>query len=172
MRRLVIRNIVRFVALLAIQVLVLDNIYLGGYICPVLYTLFILMLPNRIGKIYMLLIAFATGLTVDVCSNTLGFHACATTVMAFCRITFADRIITRGDDITIDMPSIFNVAPQYFVYYSALLIFIHTFVFFMLDYFKLSNIFSILLSSLLTSATTLILVIVWQLIFVHRSRSK
>lgn len=172
MRGLVIRNIIRFVALLAIQVLVLNNIYLGGYISPVLYTLFILMLPNRIGKMYMLLLAFVMGLSVDVCSNMLGFHACASTIMAFCRITFADRIITRGDDISIEMPSIFTVVPQYFVFYSATLIFIHTFVFFMLDYFNLADILNIILSALLTTIVTLVLVIVWQLIFIHRKRAK
>lgn len=172
MRGIVTRNIIRFVALLAVQVLVLDNIYFGGHISPMLYTLFILMLPNRLGKIYMLLIAFATGLSVDICSNMLGFHACASTIMAFCRITFADRIITRGDDITIDMPSIFTVAPQYFIYYSMLLIFIHALVFFLLDYFKMTEIFNILLSALLTTVATLVLVVVWQLIFIHRNHLK
>jgi len=170
MRGLIIRNIIRFIVLLFIQVFVLNNIYLGGYINPVLYTLFILMLPNRIGKIYMLLISFAMGLSVDMCSNMLGFHTCASTVVAFCRITFADRIITRGDDISIDMPSIFTVAPQYFIYYSGLLIFIHSFIFFTLDYFNFSDIFNIILSSILTTIVTLILVIMWQLIFIHRKR--
>lgn len=172
MRSIVIRNILRFLALLAVQVLVLDNIYFGGQINPMLYTLFIIMLPNRTGKIYTLLLAFATGLCVDISSNMLGMHTCATTVMAFCRITFVDRVITRGDDVTIDTPSVFTVQPQYFVYYAALLMFIHSLVFYTLDYFSFADFFNILLSAVFTTIATLILAIAWQLIFRPRKTAK
>ncbi|MBO4751766.1 MAG: hypothetical protein J5526_03330 [Bacteroidales bacterium] len=172
MRGLIIRNILRFIALIVIQLFVLNNIYLGGYISPMLYAMFILMLPNRVGRIPTLLIGFVLGLSIDVCSNMLGFHACATTVMAFCRIMFAEKIITRGEDISIDTPSIYSVAPQFFIYYSALLLFIHSLVFFMLDYFNFADIFKILLSSVLTTLATLVLVLIWQMLFNHKRRTK
>ena len=120
----------------------------------------------------MLVIGFLLGLSMDVCSNMLGLHACATTVMTFCRITFAERIITRGDDVTIDNPSIFSVAPQYFIYYAALLLFIHSLVFFTLDYFDLGEIFNVLVSAVLTTLATLVLVVIWQMLFNHKRRSK
>lgn len=172
MRGLIIRNILRFIALIAIQIFVLNNIYLGGYICPMLYAMFILMLPNRIGRIYTILIGFVLGLSIDICSNTLGFHACATTVMAFCRTTFAEKIITRGEDISINIPSIYSVAPQFFIYYSALLLLIHSLVFFALDYFNFADILRIILSSVLTTVATLVLVIVWQMLFNHKRRTR
>lgn len=172
MRGIVIRNILRFITLIVVQILVLNNIYLGGYITPMLYAMFILMLPNRVGRIYTLLIAFLLGLSIDVCSNMLGFHACATTVMAFCRITFAERIITRGDDVYIDTPSIFSVQPQFFIYYAALLLFIHSLVFFSLDYFNFADIFRIIISSVLTTIATLLLVIIWQMLFNHKKQKR
>ena len=45
MNRLVIQNVIRGLVLIFFQVMVLNNIYLGGYVNPFLYILFILMLP-------------------------------------------------------------------------------------------------------------------------------
>lgn len=172
MRGLIIRNIIRFIALIVIQIFVLNNIYLGGYISPMLYAMFILMLPSRVGRIPTLLIGFVLGLSIDVCSNMLGFHACAITVMAFCRIMFAEKIITRGEDISIDTPSLYSVSPQFFIYYSALLLLIHSLVFFSLDYFDFADIFNVVISSVLTTIVTLVLVIIWQMLFNHKKRTR
>ena len=65
MNNLVWRNIGRFLLLTLMQLLILNNVYLGGYVMPMLYVLFILMLPTSTGRIPMLLIAFGTGLLMD-----------------------------------------------------------------------------------------------------------
>ena len=88
MDNIVLRNISRFLLLLLLQVLVLDRIYLGGYISTFLFVLAILMLPTRMGKVPMLLVAFGTGLLVDLFSNRVGMHAFACTLVAFCKILF------------------------------------------------------------------------------------
>ena len=80
--QLIFRNIGRFLLLVLLQVLVFNNIYLGGYINPCIYVLFIAMLPTTTGRIPMMLIAFATGLCVDVSTNILGFHTFACTAAA------------------------------------------------------------------------------------------
>ena len=105
------RIVGRFVLLMALQMLVLNHVYLGGYVMPMLYVLFILMLPTDTGRIPMLLIAFGTGLLVDVMNNMLGFHALACTVVAMLRILFADRILTRGEPVTIEKP-VSTVSPR------------------------------------------------------------
>ena len=128
------------------------------------------MLPNKLNKKYILLLSFLAGLCMDVYANMLGFHSLATTVMAFCRIMFADKIITRGEDVRIDIPSIYSVAPQFFMYYSALLIFIYNLVYYSIEMFSLANLPRILLSSVLTTVASLILIVVWQLIFLHKKK--
>ncbi len=115
MNNLVWRNIGRFVLLALVQLLVLNNVYLGGYVMPMLYVLFILMLPTSTGRIPMLLIAFGTGLLMDIMAGALGFHALACTVVAMMRILFADRILTRGENVAIANPGIYSVTPQYFI---------------------------------------------------------
>ena len=116
------RIIGRFALLLLIQLLVLNHVFLGGYTFPMLYLLAILMLPTNMKRIPLLLIAFGTGLLVDVMNNMLGFHALACTVVAMMRILFADRILTRGEPTAIDRPSIYSVSPQYFISYMLILV--------------------------------------------------
>ena len=102
MNSLVWRNIGRFVLLTLLQLLVLNNVYLGGYVMPLLYVLFILMLPTSTGRVPMLLMAFGMGLLMDIMAGSLGFHALACTIVAMMRITFADRILTRGENVVED----------------------------------------------------------------------
>ena len=97
MNNIVWKNIGRFVLLMALQLLVLNYVYLGGYVMPMLYVLFILMLPTYCDKLLLLSLAFLSGLCVDIFSNTLGFHTFAATLIGFMRIIFADRIITQND---------------------------------------------------------------------------
>ena len=115
MNNMIWRIVGRFLLLMAIQLLVLNYVYLGGYVMPMLYVLFILMLPTGMKRIPLLLIAFGTGLLMDIMSNALGFHALACTVVAMLRIWFADSILTRNEPVTINTPSVFSVTPQYFI---------------------------------------------------------
>ena len=74
--QLIFRNIGRFLLLVLLQVLVFNNIYLGGYINPCIYVLFIAMLPTTTGKIPMMLIAFFTGMCVDFDKYNWFPHIC------------------------------------------------------------------------------------------------
>jgi rod shape-determining protein MreD len=62
----IITSILRFVVLILVQVLILNNIHLGGYINPYLYVLFILLLPIETPKWAVLILAFFLGLGVDI----------------------------------------------------------------------------------------------------------
>ena len=67
----------RFLILILVQVVVLNNVQFSGFINPFVYIMFIMMLPVRMPKTFLLLAAFITGLVVDVFSNTMGMHAAA-----------------------------------------------------------------------------------------------
>ena len=71
MTKLVITNILRFLALIVLQVLILNYVYLGGYVVPFIYILAIMMLPTQLGNIPLLLIAFVSGGLIDIFCNIL-----------------------------------------------------------------------------------------------------
>lgn len=165
---LIIRNILRFLLLILLQTLVLNNIYLGGFITPFLYILFVLMLPTSLPKVAVLLIAFVSGLWVDVFSNMLGLHAFAATAVGFCRITFADKILTRGEDVAIDTPSMRSVAMGPALYFLFLMILIYNFIYFFLVYFSFHDILRILVSTLLSTVVTWALAVLYQASFIKK----
>ena len=78
MIKIYLRNILRFVVLVLIQVLVINNLQLSSYVDPFIYVLFILLLPFETPGWILLLFAFSLGLTIDMFSDTAGVHASAT----------------------------------------------------------------------------------------------
>lgn len=165
------RNIGRFVLLMLMQLLVLNNVYLGGYVMPMLYVLFILMLPTDTKRLPMLLIAFGTGLLMDIMSGALGFHALACTVVAMMRITFADRILTRGENVVIAVPGIFSVTPQYFVSYLLVLYGAFYFVYYTAELFSFRGLGGVLLATVCSTVVSTLLAVLYQWIFLKREES-
>jgi len=74
-----------FLLYLVLQILLVRNLVLFDYAFCFIYIACILLLPNELGLTWLLLIAFATGIIVDTFYNTLGMHAAASVLMAYCR---------------------------------------------------------------------------------------
>ena len=66
-----------FIFFVALQVLVLNHIHLFHLVTPFLYLYIILKIPLDLTRVQIIWIAFLTGLTIDIFSNTLGMHAAA-----------------------------------------------------------------------------------------------
>lgn len=171
MNNIVWRNIGRFLLLVLLQLLVLNNVYLGGHIMPMLYVLFILMLPTGMRRIPLLLTAFGTGLVMDTMNNVLGFHTLACTVMAMGRILFADRIITRGEPVVVNTPSIYSVTPQYFVAYLMLMLTVFYLLFYIAELAGSRGLGDMLLATVLSTLATTILAILYQIIFLKKKEN-
>lgn len=168
MSKLIWNNIGRFLLLVLFQVLVLNNVYLGGYIMPMLYVLFLLMLPTGMKRIPLLLIAFGTGLIIDTMNNMLGFHALACTVVAMLRIWFADRILTRGEPVVVQTPSIYSVTPQYFISYLMLMLAVFYLLFFTIELWGFRGFGDVLLATLLSTVVTTLLAVLYQIVFIKK----
>lgn len=164
MSKLVFSNIFRFIALLLLQILLLNYVYMGGYIVPVLYILAVLMLPTSLGKVPMLLIAFASGVIVDVFCNIPGFHAFSCTLMAFARILFGNKLIMRDDPADIDEPSIQTVPFQQFSIYVLLMALIYCLAFCLIEAFSFGNFWMTMLAMVLDTLVAWVLIMLCQLL--------
>lgn len=157
--------ILRFVFLVGLQVTILNNVQLSGYINPYLYVLFILLMPVKFPKIPVMVLAFILGLTVDMFTNTMGIHAGATVFMAFAR-PFVLKIFSPRDGYETDAtPNIKDLGLQWWLAYSSVLVLIHHFALFYLEAFRFSEFFNTFLRVLLSSVATLILILITQLLF-------
>jgi len=128
-----IRYVISFFVLLLIQVTVLNNIHLGGYINPFIYVMFILMLPVRIPGPLLLVLAFVLGLVIDMFTNSVGMHAAASVFMAYARPTVLKFIAPRDGYETESAPSVREFGFNWFAIYAIILVFLHHLMLFYIE---------------------------------------
>jgi len=158
----VLQNIIRFIVLVVVQVLILNNIQFLGYINPFLYIYFILALPMRVSRWLLLFLAFALGLTIDIFSNTMGLHAFATVFVAFLRAP-AINIFTSIDQTTDSELSVRALGWMAYLRYAGILVLIHNALIFTLEAFSFVNFGIIILKILLSSVVTILLIVAIQM---------
>jgi len=157
MNSAVLVNIVRFILLLAAQILIFNNINFLGYINPYPYMLFIILYPVNGNKYGLLLASFFLGIIMDMFCNSGGVHAAACVVLAFFRpyifkfsfgLSYEYQTVRLNDALTPERFSFILIA-----------VVIHHFVLFLLEIFKLNFLLDILLKTLLSTIFTIILCI-------------
>ena len=162
------QNIILFISLVLLQVIILNNVELFGYINPFLYILFVILYPFKRDRGGILFLAFLLGLIIDIFSNSGGTNAAATLFIAYVRLPILKYILRKSE---IDFV-VFNITKQPFlkiVSFVSILIFIHSLIVFTLEYFKLSDISIILSRTILTSIFTIILT-VFSIILLTRKK--
>lgn len=159
-----LKNIIRFILLVLFQVLILNNVRMNGYINPFYYVAFILMLPFDTPKWLLLVSGFFLGLTIDLFSHTVGMHTAATTLMAFLR-PGTIRLLSANREIEPGMePSIRNMGFSWYLLYALILVFFHHLLLFYLEIFRLSEFLQTLGRVILSTAVTVVLVIIGEYI--------
>lgn len=171
MNNLVLRNIIRFIVLVAIQVFILNNIRIGGYINPYLYILFVLLLPFETPGWLLLVSSFFMGLAIDIFTHTPGMNAAATVFIAFIRPGLI-KVLSGNKGIEPGMkPGIKDMGFQWFFLYALLLTFLHHITLFYIEVFRFSEFFSTFNRVLLSTASTLVLIILSEYLFMKRDSS-
>ena len=165
MTETIFKNIIRFIVLVFLQILILNNIQFSGFINPYLYVLFILLLPLNIENWVLIILAFLLGFSVDLFSNTIGLHSSATVFMAFCRPLIIRLGYKKPDyETTNIIPSIKSLGFRWFLTYSFILISIHHFLLFYIEEFNFHEFFMTFSRTLISIIATLMLIILSQFI--------
>ena len=166
MKNNVLKNIVRFIALMFVQIYLFNHVNFLGYINPYPYVLFLLVFPFTANRSLYIFIAFLTGLTMDMFGNSGGVHAAACLFLAYLRpltLRFAFGVSYEYNAIKLSKVSLYGR----FVYIS-ILVLTHHLVLFLLEVFNISNILYTLNKTLVTSIFTIILCIVFNILFSRR----
>lgn len=162
MIRDLLKYTIMLVVLVLLQVLLLNNIQFSGYINPYMYVLFILLLPFETPRYLLLLLGFFLGLLVDIFSNTPGFHASATTFLAFLR-PYTISLISPRDTFEVNTPPrVKYMGIGWFLRYTLILVLAHHLFLFFIEAFTFHGFIHTLIRSLLSAAFTCILIIISQ----------
>ncbi|MDO5571188.1 MAG: rod shape-determining protein MreD [Bacteroidales bacterium] len=157
MRELV-QYIFLFVALLLLQVFVLNNIHIAGWATPFLYILFFLKLPTEMSRNWSITLGFIFGLIIDLFSNTPGLFALSTAFLAFLRNPLIYLYVPK-DDVKNGAPSYQTIGIGAFLKFAITASLIFCFTIFFVESFSLFNLKLLLLKIVTSTILTFILII-------------
>ena len=158
MNSTLLANSARFILLLAAQILIFNRIDLFGFVNPFPYILFIILYPVNGNKNGLLVASFFFGVLMDMFWNSGGVHAAACVVLAYYRpaifkfsfgLSYEYQTVKLNDVLTPERFSFLLIA-----------VVIHHFVLFVLEVFKVSFLWEILVRTLLSTVFTIITCII------------
>lgn len=151
-------NIARFILLLAVQILIFNNMNFLGYINPYPYILFIILYPVNGNKTGLLVASFFLGIIMDMFCNSGGVHAASCLILAYYRpfifkfafgLSYEYQTIRLNDVLTPERFSFILIA-----------VVIHHFTLFLLEVFRLNFLWEILLKTILSTIFTILICII------------
>lgn len=164
----IVVNSLRFVVLVLIQVLLLNNVNLLGYVNPYIYPLFVLAFPLSGNKTLLIFLGFILGLSVDFFEDSGGVHAAATTAIAWMRpvfLKYAFGVSYEHNTLKISQAPLV----KQMVYVLSMLV-VHHLILFSLEVFSMDQISLVLRSTILSSLFSTILCCCILVLFSRTSR--
>ncbi|MFC7356646.1 rod shape-determining protein MreD [Jejudonia soesokkakensis] len=160
-------NLVRFFALLFLQVLLLNKINFLGYINPYLYIVFILIFPLSGNKALLIFLSFLLGLFVDIFSDSGGVHAAASVLIAYVRPLFLK--FAFGVSYEYNMVKLNKTPLSERLVYISMMVFLHHIVLFSLEIFSFSHILILLKSTLFSGIFSIVLILCTLMLFSRKN---
>ena len=166
---LILRNLIRAVFLMAFQVLVLNQINLGGtsfnYISIFIYPIFLMFLPISTPTWLMLIIGFFYGYCIDVFSDTSGMHTATCVFTGFIRSILLNAFEPQGGYKDGVSPTRRRMGFPWFLRFASVFMFLHIFYFFCVEVFTLLYIGKIMMHTIPSFLISIVFVMIYSFLF-------
>ncbi len=169
----------RSLVLILLQVWVLNNSYFLHFINPqgyalfqpMMYPLIFIFMPFNTSRTTMLFLGFFIGLIMDIFALSYGLHILASVLAT----NFRGRIIKLIDLSpnlmeSDNLPSIKIIGPYVFTIFTAIIILLHHFTYFLLQSFTVSSFLYNVVVAFCSSIISIILIFLWELLLERSSR--
>lgn len=157
-----INNILKRMAwallLLAIQVLVLDQIHPWGYGAPLLCPLIVITLPLGTSRTEALLWGFGVGFIADIFAGTSGISSAALTFIAFIQPPLLELMAPRDSEEELH-PSFSAMGRWNYLQFIALLLLLHHIIHFALEGFSYFHLTDIAISMTVSYVASILLIL-------------
>jgi hypothetical protein len=163
-----LKYILRALFIIAVQVLILNEVNIKQVVNPFLYPLIILMLPFQIGHATLIAIAFVTGLLIDIFTGTLGMHAASLLIVAFLRPGILSILNPKREDIN-DQPDIASQGFQWMTSYILLFTVLHHIAYFIIEIGSFSHFGLTLLRILISIFFSSLIMLIWSYLFLDKA---
>jgi hypothetical protein len=168
----VVKNIIRFVLFILLQVFVLDQVPpLHQFIVPYLYFLFILWLPFNINRFLLLIIAFAYGFAYDAFTGRYGMHSAPCLLIAYLRPFLLNLLIPQETtEQSYIEPSIKSMGWAPYSLYIVLLTFIHHAYLVFIEWLQIGNFIFFIGKTAGVMAVSLLLIFIAEMLFFRKGK--
>lgn len=120
--------------------------------------MFIMLLPPKMPKIFVLITSFFLGFIIDIFSDSYGIHTAATVLMGYIRPKVLSLVSIKGGE-ELEEIGIKHLRLGRFFTYTSSLILAHHFTLFYLEAFRWSEFFDTFFRSISTGLFSLILIL-------------
>ncbi|HET8753978.1 MAG TPA: rod shape-determining protein MreD [Salinimicrobium sp.] len=168
MNNLIITNAVRFIFLIFLQVLLLNNINFLGYINPYLYILFIILYPFNASQGLLIFLSFLLGFSIDIFEDSGGINAAACLVIAYIRpflLRFSFGVSYDYQNIKISNTSFGSLFS-----YVVMMVLVHHFILFLLEIFSFAHLLLLLKKIFFSAIFTTLLIFLSLILFKKKRR--
>lgn len=156
-----IKQIGRYILVMLLQVLLLDQLQLWGACHPYVYILCLLMMPITLPHSLSMVIGAAVGLVMDIFCNSLGVHTAACILLMFIRPYLIGVIVNDKDRLN-EQISLRAIGMEALIKYVVILVLIHHLTVFLLAAWSWAHIGFVLLETLVSSLITISLIIAYN----------
>ncbi len=160
----------RYLLIIMVQVLVLNNVTLPGIFNPYIYVYFIMTLPLFMSHSSLILVSFLCGLGLDVFSNSMGIHAFTCTFIGFIRPYIITLLKPSGGYNPEEKVSLHNLGFRWFLLYSLFILFIMHFVLFLVETLSAHQLVLVMNKAISSSLLSAAIIILIEYFFYNRKK--
>ena len=128
-----IQYVLLFLVAAALQIFLFNNLSLSAYLNPLVYVVFIALLPMECSPLAMLLNGVAMGVAMDWTMGAAGVNTIATVFIAFIRIHLLNFVCGKENVHDGGVPSSRRLGDKNFLKYLTLVVLIHNAIFFYME---------------------------------------
>ena len=150
-----------FLVAALLQIFLFNNLSLSVYLNPLVYVVFIALLPMETTPIRMLLAGLAMGLAMDWTMGAAGVNTIATVFVAFVRIHLLNFVCGKENVHDGGVPSARRLGEKSFTVYLALTVVLHNAIFFYMEALSWSHALLTLLRLGVSAAVGSSIMMIW-----------
>ncbi len=171
---LVVKNIIRFIIIMTVQLFVLNNVPpLHQFIVPYFYFVFLLWLPFKITRTALLFVAFAVGYVTDMFYKTPGLHLAACVLIAYVRPPFIQLLLPKeATEWGNEEPTRKTMGQVPYMTYVIIMTLIHHFYLILLEWLQFGSFIYFSGKLIGTSLISVLLIMIADLLFNRNTRTR
>jgi rod shape-determining protein MreD len=164
-------NFFRFVLLLLAQILIFSNVNFSPFINPYVFPLFILLLPFQTPRWLLMIIGFASGLTLDYFLGSIGMHAAACLLIGYLRPFLINVITPKGTEFEIS-PNVFSQGVTWFIVYLGISMLTYLGFYFLVEAATFLNLFLLFIKIVVSVLMSVVFMLIFLFLFSNRKKRR